>query len=141
MNPRPADDDKHNGTESHQNATVTTISRGHVVRWLGDAPCWNAVLPGMKAGVTIRAHREDEATRAAQRMYPTCEQVLQERERMKQAEARFQDHIRRAVDDWAREVPEQGVDWPGCLMVSVAYKIRGDRQMELCSDGDAHPTG
>lgn len=141
MNPRAASTDTdtvvtENGSPAPPSATVTTVSRGHVVRWLGDgwqamgeAPGWNAVPPGLRAGVVVRGFSKQSAAEAARQTFPHCDQVRAEKERMRCAEARFQEHLKQALDAWAQEVPEDGVDWRGRLFLSVAYQIRGQREV------------
>lgn len=89
---------------------VTTVSRGHVVRWLGNGwedkggAGWNAVPPGLEAGVVVRGASAQHAAAAARKAFANVEQVRMEKERMRRAEARFQEHIKRALDEWVRDL-------------------------------------
>lgn len=113
--------------------TVTTIARGHVVMLVGqgwdrgDQMGWVESDPGSQTEVCVSASNQAEALRTVRESFPSCDEVVQQRREICRAEARFMERIKEAMDRWAAEVPEEGVQWPGCLHVSVAYRIQAKR--------------
>lgn len=112
-----------------EGATVSVVSdaRGTIAIWTGSGKRLRRgtrTPAGDDLGVSVNGEDMSESVQIAKRAFPSCNDVLREKDRMARCEVSLQTCLLRAIRTWIQTCPQDTKDWNGHVVLRVPYHIR-----------------